>query len=231
MKKLITIALTLIICICFIGCSKSETELSSTGSTDDSINSTIENKNFIDVTSQVEPAEPLTEDQVKQIFEPLLITGTEVYESIDNDLGKFEYENEVSFSTDDGSEYSLITDKGFQKIDDVWEYAYSAYTKEAAQRLFFDNLDQSSTNPRFMEKDGKFYYNRSSRGHVVDFPIETMEIIHQYESMIIIKIDVCYYDDEPENGVFVICKTEDGWKLANSEIEAVNELSTQFLAQ
>lgn len=231
MRKLITIALTLIICICFIGCSKSETELSSTGSTDDSINSTIENKNFIDVTSQVEPTEPLTEEQIKQIFEPLLDKGIAVHEAINNDLGNFEYDKEISFTATDGSSYSLISDVNFKNIDDVWTYAYSAYTKDAAHRLFADNLDQNSTSPRFMEKDGNLYYRRSGRGHVVDFPIETMEIIHQYESMIIIKIDVCYYDYEPEDGIFVILKTEDGWKLANSEIEAVNELSTQFLAQ
>lgn len=231
MKKLGIIILTFIICMCFVGCSKVEPGISSPGSTDASINAPIKKDNLIDVTSQLEPVEPLTEEQVKQIFEPLLAKGITVYESIDNDLGAFEYQDEISFKTNDGSSYALITDKNFKTVDDVWEFAYSAYTKDAAQRLFADNLDQSSTSPRFMEKDGKLYYRRTGRGHVVDFPIDTMKIIQQYKDMIVVKIDFCCYDYEPEDSVFVICKTENGWRLANSESEAVEVLPKQFLVQ
>lgn len=231
MKKFIIITLTLIICLCFISCSKIEPSFSSTDSTDVSVNTSVESNKIVDITSQVEPTEALTEEQVKQIFEPLLANGIMVYESIDNDLGKFEYQDEIAFKTDDGASYSLITDENFKTIGDVWEYAYSAYTTQAAKRLFSSNLDQSNTSPRFMEKDGKLYYRRAGRGHVVDFPIETMKIIKQYNEMIIVSIDYCCYDYEPEDSVFVMCKTEDGWRLANSEVEAVSVLPKQFLTQ
>lgn len=231
MKKFIIIFLTLTICLCFVGCSKTEPGFSSTDNTNISINTSVEGNKMVDITSQVEPTEALTEDQVKQIFEPLLAKGIMVYESIDNDLGKFEYQDEIAFKTDDGASYSLITDENFKTIDDVWEYAYSAYTKDAAERLFSRRLDQSNTSPRFMEKDGNLYYLRAGRGHVVDFPIETMKIIKQYKDMIIVSIDYCCYDYEPEDSVFVMCKTKDGWRLANSESEAVEVLPKQFLAQ
>lgn len=231
MKKFIIIFLTLTICLCFVGCSKTEPGFSSTDNTNISINTSVEGNKMVDITSQVEPTEALTEEQVKQIFKPLLAKGIMVYESIDNDLGEFEYENEISFKTNDGSSYALITDKNFKTVDDVWEYAYSAYTKEAAERLFSNALDQNNPSPRFMEKDGNLYYRKSGRGHVVDFPIETMKIIQQYKDMIIVSIDFCCYDYEPEDSVFVICKTQDGWRLANSESEAVEVLPKQFLAQ
>ena len=82
-----------------------------------------------------------------------------------------------------------------------------------------------------MEKDGNLYYKRAGRGHDVDFPIETMKIIKQYNEMIIVSIDYCCYNYEPEDSVFVMCKTEDGCRLANCEEEAVTVLPKQFLAQ
>lgn len=231
MKKFIIIALTLILCLCFIGCTKNESNASSTDNTNSINNESVDNASIVDISSQVEATEPLTEEQVKKFFEPLLANGIMVYESIDNDLGKFEYQDEIAFKTDDGNCYSLITDENFKTIDDVWEYAYSAYTKQAAKRLFSNHLDQGNTSPRFMEKDGNLYYKRAGRGHDVDFPIETMKIIKQYNEMIIVSIDYCCYNYEPKDSVFVMCKTEDGWRLANCEEEAVTVLPKQFLAQ
>ena len=236
MRKILAVLLILSVLLLVVGCSKTPSDnssvpevINSTASENDSKTESkapIQNQELtIDTSSQIEAKNPLTGKQVKEIFEPLLEKAITVYESIENDCGKHSNET-VNIN---GNNYALVTDENLKTIDDVWNYAYSAYTKEAAQRLFTTSLDQNYKYARYLEHNGKLYYYLAGHGHVVKFPIDTMEIIKQYEDMIIVKIDFCCYDYEPEDSVFVMCKTDDGWRMANSENEAVNHLTKQFL--
>lgn len=181
----------------------------------------------IDTSGQTEPEHPLTEAEVKEIFEPLWRESDRVYACLTNDCATFEYEEALAFTTADGTDYSLITDEAFQTLDDVWNYAYSAYTKEAAERLFSDRLDQSNDWPRFLELGGKLYYSRSGHGSIVRFYPETAKVLKQYESMIILSMDYRVGSEgELETSVFVMCNGEDGWRMANSTDEAMNGIAT-----
>lgn len=182
----------------------------------------------INTSSLEETNNPLTENQIKEIFGPLLKKAVGVHETINNDLAEFDIEEEISFQTEQGN-YSLITDKKIKTIKDIWDYTYSAYTKDAATRLFSESLNQNGICPRFIEKDGKLYYNRSGRGYAVTFPIESLQIIKQYKTTIIVSIDYCSYDYEPQKSVFIMSKTDEGWRMENSENEAVNYLAKQYI--
>ncbi len=165
---------------------------------------------------------PLSLNEVKNIFEPLLKKAIEVEQTIINDAGTFDYDSEIAFRQNDG-DYSLITDEDFQTIDDVWNYAYTAFTVEAAQRTFSDKLDQSSVVPRFLEKDGKLYYNRNAHGYNSRFDMDSLKIINQFENAVVISINnYLPGDDETpsEKLIFIMVNTQNGWRLANTETES-----------
>ena len=224
MKKVIILLAIFQILFCFVGCRKTNTSYQNSNKTENVVSD--QNREFtIDTSSEIEAENPLTEKQVKEIFEPLLEKAIEVYQSIKNDGGEHD-DKTVKIN---GKDYALVTDKNLKTIDDVWNYAYSVYTKEAARRLFATSLDQNYEYARYLEHNGKLYYYLGGHGRVVKYPIDTMKIVKQYRDMIIVSIDFCSYDYEPEDSVFVMCKTEDGWRMANSEDEAVYDLSKQFL--
>lgn len=230
MKKFLALLLVILVFLFVVGCSDNS---SSGSSIPDTTNPTVsestvstQNQEFnIDTSLQIETDNPLTENEVKEIFEPLLKKAIAVHETINNNCGEY-YDDPVMIN---GKNYTLVSDQNLKTIEDVWEYAYSAYTKEAAQRLFALSLDRDFEYARYLEYDGKLYYYTAGHGYVAEFPIDTMKIIKQYRDMIIVSIDYCCYNYEPEDSVFVMCKTENGWRMANSENEATTYLSKQFI--
>lgn len=220
MKKWLCLFLS-ILCLLFTACSyKTEKQT-------DSENSAI-NSNIIDISSKAKPMNPLSKEEVKIIFEPLLSNAIEIQETILNDNSEYTILDNTPVIINE-NRYYLIEHSQFKSVEDVWEFAYTAYTKEAAKRIFYNRLDPNGTNPRFIEKDGKLYYDNSAHGYVVKYPIDTLEIIKQYEDTVIVSIDYCCYDYEPEKSVYIMRNTETGWKMCNSEDEALNKLPKQFL--
>lgn len=220
MKKWLCLFLS-VLCLMFTACScKTEKQT-------DYKNSVIDS-DIIDTSSKIKPKNPLSKDEVKKIFEPLLSNAIKIQETILNDNSEYTILDNTPVIIN-GNRYFLIEHSQFKSVEDVWEFAYTAYTKEAAKRIFYDRLDPKGMNPRFIEKDGKLYYDNGAHGYVVKYPIDTLEIIEQYEDTVIVSIDYCCYDYEPEKSVYIMCKTETGWKLCNSEDEALYKLPKQFL--
>ena len=170
---------------------------------------------------------PLSIEKVKKIFEPLLAKAVEVEQTIINDSATFKYEKEIAFKTDDGSSYSLITDNNFQKLDDVWNYTYTAFTMDAAHRAFSIRLDQQTPSPRFLEKDGKLYYNRNGHGYNSDFDIQSLKIVNQFKNTIIVSITDQELPDE--TSIFILQNTESGWRFANTQEESYKINSDNYL--
>lgn len=161
---------------------------------------------------------PLSIEKVKKIFEPLLAKAVEVEQTIINDSATFKYEKEIAFKTDDGSSYSLITDNNFQKLDDVWNYTYTAFTMDAAHRAFGMRLDQQTPSPRFLEKDGKLYYNCNGHGYNSNFDISSLKILNQFKNTIIVSVNDHELPDE--TSIFILQNTENGWRFANTQVES-----------
>ncbi len=162
-------------------------------------------------------------EEIKTIFEPLLSKAIEVEQTIINDAATFEYEDKIAFRQNN-SDYSLITDKDFQSLEAVWNYAYTAFTPEAAQRAFKHMLDQSLA-PRFLEKDGKLYYNRNAHSYKSEFDMESIEIVDQLEDSIIVGIkNYGYNKDNPDTCFFIMTNTQNGWRLATTETESYNDI-------
>ncbi len=186
------------------------------------------NSSVVDVSSESKPEKSLSKDEVKALFEPLLLKAIEVEQTILNcGIDDSSLDNTPIFVN--GIDYYLIKSGEFKTIDDVWNFAYSAFTVDAAKRIFSENLNQDSEAPRFIEKDGALYYNTAAHGYVVEYPIDTLEIIEQTTNKIVVHIDYCCYDYEPEKSVYVMCKTDEGWRIDNSESEALGELKKQYL--
>lgn len=165
---------------------------------------------------------PLTLGEVKAVFEPLLEKAVSVEQTIMNDAGTFEYEKDVAFTQND-CDYHLITDKDFQSVYDVWNYAYTAFTIEAAERTFSDRLDQNSDCPRFLEKGGKLYYNTNAHGYNSRFDMDSLKIINQFENAVIISINKYLPGDDEtpsEKLIFIMVNTQNGWRFANTETES-----------
>lgn len=175
---------------------------------------------------------PLSLDEVKNIFEPLLKKAIEVEQTITNDLGNFKLNEEFAFRTDDGSDYSLITDDEFDDIDDVWYYAYTAFTDAAASRAFDKYLAQYEVSPRFLLRNGKLYYKVNGHGYKSDFDIDSLKIVNQFNNTIIVAIDN-YSSDEntPDKCIFILQNTENGWRFANTEEESYTINADDFMAQ
>lgn len=171
----------------------------------------------------------LSLDEVKTIFEPLIKKGESVHESINNDLADIKMEDKIAFTLEnDGYEYSyqLITDENFKTLDDVWQFAYSAYTHEAAYRLFTDRLNQSGS-PRFLERDGKLYYYKSGHGYKSNFDFDSLQITTQFDNTVILSIDNYGFgadESSPDKCIFIMQNTENGWRLANSVDESVDKI-------
>ncbi|MBQ6884426.1 MAG: hypothetical protein IJN56_01665 [Clostridia bacterium] len=174
----------------------------------------------------------LSLDEVKEVFEPLIQKGESVHESINNDLADIEMKDKIAFTLENGGyeyNYQLITDENFKTLDDVWQFAYSAYTHEAAYRLFTDHLEQSGS-PRFLERDGKLYYYKGGHGYSTDFDFDSLQIVTQFDNTVILSIDNYFgfgfeEADPPEKSIFIMQNTENGWRLANSVEESVSKIN------
>ncbi len=179
--------------------------------------------------NEKESAQTLSKDEVKELFEPLLSKAVEVEQTILNSCLDEALLNKESYINTKDDCYYLVESDNLKNLDDVWELAYSAYTKEAAKRIFTNRLDPNGEIPRFIEEEGKLYYNVAGHGYVVTYPIDTLEIIEQTKDKIVVHIDYCNYDYEPEKSVYVMCKTDEGWRIDNSESESLGKLREQYL--
>lgn len=230
MKKITALFLLLVFMLC--GCNQPNVDKVSSPQKQqiqkNSSQNLTDSSNIIDISSKTKSTTPLSEEEVKDIFEPLLKKAIEVQETILNDGSEYKILNQTPYVINEIN-YYLIEHSEFKSIDDVWNYAYTAYTKEAAKRIFSKGLDPNEVAPRFIEKNGYLYYQNSAHGRAVKYPIDSLSIIEQYEDTIIVSIDFCSYDYEPEKSVYVICYTESGWKICNSEDEALYILPKQFL--
>lgn len=169
---------------------------------------------------------PLSLEEVKKIFEPLLQKAVEVEQTIINDSATFQYEKEIAFRHNQ-SDYSLITDTNFQRLDSVWNYTYTAFTMDAAHRAFGISLDQQTPSPRFLEKDGKLYYNRNGHGYNSDFDIQSLKIVNQFKNAIIVSITDQELPDE--TSIFILQNTESGWRFANTQVESYKVNADNYL--
>jgi len=160
-------------------------------------------------------SEELSLLKVKKIFKPLLEKGIEVYENIRN-APNFEFSENPDF-IQNKHDYYYVSE--FESIDDVWEMAYSAYTRSAADRLFSEALDQTGENPRYLERDGKVYCHRAAHGRMIDYLYDTLEIEYQCAEAVAVSIDALVNGDLERDVIFVMQKTSDGWRLENSEFE------------
>lgn len=183
-------------------------------------------KVYLPDTRDTQPVN-LSLDEVKKVFEPLIQKGESVHESINNDLADIEMKDKIAFTLENGGyeyNYQLITDENFKTLDDVWQFAYSAYTHEAAYRLFTDRLEQSGS-PRFLERDGKLYYYKGGHGYSTDFDFDSLQIVTQFDNTVIISIDDYGFgtdENSPDNCIFILQYTQNGWRLANSVVESYN---------
>ena len=177
----------------------------------------------------------LSLDEVKKVFEPLIQKGESVHESINNDLADIEMKDKIAFTLENGGyeyNYQLITDENFKTLDDVWQFAYSAYTHEAAYRLFTDRLEQSGS-PRFLERDGKLYYYKGGHGYNTDFDFDSLQIVTQFDNTVIISIDDYGFgtdENSPDKCTFILQYTQNGWRLANSVVESYNIDINDYIA-
>lgn len=160
-------------------------------------------------------SEELSLLKVKKIFKPLLEKGIEVYENIRN-TPRFELSENPDFIYNKHECYYMSE---FESIDDVWEMAYSAYTRSAANRLFASVLDQSGENPRYLERDGKVYCHREAHGRIVDYLYDTLEIEYQCAEGVAVSVDALIYGELERDVIFVMQNTSDGWRLENAEFE------------
>ena len=220
MKKFLCVFLSILFLL-LVSCSYK------TKQQNNSENSTL-NSDIIDVPTNTKPHKALSREEVINIFEPLLSKAMIVEATILNDGSEYKILSQTPVVIN-GENYYLIEHSQFKTVEDVWEFAYTAYTKEAAKRIFHDRLDPNGALPRFIEKDGKLYYNNGAHGYSVKYPIDTLKIVQQYEDTVIVSIDYCCYDYEPEKCVYIMKNTEKGWRLCNSENEALYELPKQYL--
>ncbi len=193
----------------------------------DKLVTTVETDFSVDTT----PSDnPLSLDEVKNIFEPLLKKAVEVEQTIINNSGTFQYEEEIAFRYNQ-SDYSLITDPNFQRLDSVWNYTYTAFTMDAAHRAFSMRLDQETPSPRFLEKDGKLYYNRNGHGYNSTFDILSLKIVNQFKNTIIVSINDHEFLDESTSYtcIFILQNTENGWRFANTQEESYKINTDNYL--
>ncbi|MBQ9976003.1 MAG: WG repeat-containing protein [Clostridia bacterium] len=157
-----------------------------------------------------------TEDEVRRIFEPLMQRAVHIYENIRN--SPFWSKSEVSF-VEGKNDYYPLASAEVKGLEDIWQMAYGAYTKNAATRLFENEIGSGNDDCRYIERDGKIYYHNSGHGRDFTYLYNTVKTVYQYESVIVLTVSRLLRDEVEENIVFVMQKTPLGWRLENSENE------------
>lgn len=177
---------------------------------------------------------PLSEQEAEDIFWPLLSKAICIDQEINN-CGFSHVEEKISLIWNEESQngptgYSLVTDETMKNMDDVWKRIFTAYTKQTGVRNFMNRLDAASGIARFLEYNGKLYYNGYGKGYNTAYIQESFRIVEQYEDTLVIRVDMRYGSSNTiDKAAFVLRRTPDGWRMDTGIGESdVKEYVAQF---
>ncbi len=166
----------------------------------------------------------LSMNDAKAIFIPLLERCVSTYECIHNgpswSLGKITPDFLVN-----KTEYYFVEYPELETMNDVWDDAYGAYTEECAQRIFSSRLNPENESARYLETNGKLYFQPYSRGYATSYDLSSAVLVEQYKNVLVFNVDEYLFDEFKKTATFVLQKTSLGWRMANGFDETL-ELST-----
>lgn len=169
-----------------------------------------------DYSSHSPAKDPMTIDEISTIFKPLAEKAFEINEGILNN--GFSYDARTTLDTDPS--YCLLQDRRFGTVADVIKYVRTVYDENTINRIFSKELSIGNDNSRFIEKYGKLYYNTKGQEHCFIADFDSVKIIEQYEDAVILSMNYKGFDGVYKPCVYIMIKTLNGWRIANSEAEA-----------
>lgn len=187
---------------------------------------------MVDYFRTADTADLISEDEAKKIFIPLFERSYNVYHNYVKNAPQFNMGDYTSPDFKVGrSEYDFVEFPELKTLSDVWESIYGAYTKASAGRLFHYNLDGNNEEARYVERDGKLYYQNSGHGNSVEYDMSSLKLIEQCENTLVFTLDEYVMDDFETQRIFVLEKSALGWRMSNGFDENVALTDSRYELQ
>lgn len=164
-------------------------------------------------------AEQLTNKQAQEILEVLIPKQFEVF-----DLFQLNFEKiDKTQSMPGNNWYKLCTDERFSCVQDIKDFISQVYTRKQEKWYFDVYLDcEPTTNDTnsgcyYLDYDGKLYRSTLTLGKGLNFSnylMDTARITERTENTVSVEMDAQDREDYlGEVYKFLLCKTENGWRL------------------
>lgn len=176
----------------------------------------------IDSFKTVDTADIISEEEAKKIFIPLFERSYNIYHNYVKNSPSFNMGlySKPDFKIDK-TEYYFVQFPELKTLNDVWNSVYGAYTKASAKRLFHYHLDESNSEARYVEREGKLYYQGSGHGNNVEYDMSSLKLAEFYEDTLVFTLDEYVMDDFETKRIFVLEKNALGWRMSNGFDENV----------
>lgn len=166
----------------------------------------------------------VSESEAKEIFRSLLVRA----EYVENILMHGSFRDSRELIIHNGRTYRLVDFPELKSLKDIWDSILDVYTKESANRLYASKLDESPDYPKYIEKNGKLYFEDASRGNIVRYDYESVKLVEQYENLLVLSIDQLSGGVFEKKQTFVIQQNEHGWRMSHAIYEEVKSADFQY---
>lgn len=138
-------------------------------------------------TAQTENGNLLTDAEAKELMRQKIADDMETVIFF---AGGFTTDPEQTLPTD--PDYQMVMHSQISSIQALYDYAYSVYPPELAEKEFYLTESTTGENPRFKEANGFLYSNTEigGKGVSADWHTDTMEIISRTADKIVAAIDL-----------------------------------------
>ncbi len=184
----------------------------------------INDNEFLINRAELSKSDAVSESEAKEIFKSLF----ERSEYVENILMHSTFRDSRERINYNGTSYCFVDFPELKSLADVWNNVLSAYTEDAANRLYAERLDKESDNPKFIEKNGKLYCEEAGRGNASSYDYESVKLVEQYENLLVMSIDQFYGSSFEKKQIFVLQQNEHGWRMVHSSLEEAITADFQY---
>lgn len=163
-------------------------------------------------TPTAETQTSLTESEAKKLLKTLIPSAKKLESLI--------YGSSLPYSQSDYvvkgvTTYYAVTDPNYQSIADIKAAVESVYTKQVATEHFYKNRIDNTSNPAFIEENGKLYVSPGGIGGGYTWDIDGLTMLKtENPNVVFIQIE-CEGYGSITNETIKICKENGKWLLGS----------------
>lgn len=116
--------------------------------------------------------------------------------------------------------YCLVSDERLPDMAALHAFTEESFTEACARRCFYAYLGEDVEYSAFLEIDGRLYALCAGKGWPYSYPADTLTILSQTTDTATVAVDRMFFEELEGQSIFVLKKTDAGWRLDNSFLEA-----------